>query len=379
VRASPSPASEDEDWRKRLRGDPLSPAEASAFAAFALGRVSRTFALNIRVLPEPLHGQVLHAYLYCRMADTLEDDATLPAPQKAALLHVFASLFDPDQTPEIRAAMARAFPTLLPPDWRTADAWEKILLARTQPLLEAFSAFPDTARHAVAACVRTMSHGMADFALRQEAAGEPERTRGALIKTMEDLDRYCWFVAGTVGVMLCDLFVEHARIPEDRASRMRALRVSFGNGLQLVNILKDVADDRARGVSWLPDALTAAEGPERAQNILIAKTLRHLEEALEYTFALPRRHRSLRLFCLWPLLMAAETLALLAENAAMAAAVPHAENRSKITRGRVARIVTLTRLLWWSDGWIRAEFRRSADRVRRALMEAPRAHTFHAA
>jgi farnesyl-diphosphate farnesyltransferase len=157
--ALPAAPSEDEVWRGRLLSPeavPLSPAEASAFAAFALGRVSRTFALNIRVLPMALRHQVLHAYLYCRMADTLEDDATLPTVEKSALLHVFAALFDPNLPAEIRDANALAFPPLLPAAWRSSEDWEKILLARAPVVLVAFSRFPDNTRRAMADCVRVM-------------------------------------------------------------------------------------------------------------------------------------------------------------------------------------------------------------------------------
>ncbi len=395
---SPRPDSQDADWRERLRGAPLSPlphAEARRFAAFALGRVSRTFALNIRVLPEPLRDQVLHAYLYCRMADTIEDDPALPAADKATLLQAFAALFDPDMTAEAHASAAQAFPGLLPPSWRAADDWEKILLARAPVVLAAFPRFPAPARRALADCVRTMCGGMGDFALRQERLAQDGHGE-ALIATLEDLDRYCWFVAGTVGVMLCELFIAHARLDDGkaaRASRLRARAVSFGNGLQLVNILKDLADDRARGVSWLPGDLLAAEDltaedfgaaaatPEvrararRVHDALFAKTLRHLEEALEYTLTIPRLGRGarrLRLFCLWPLLMATETLALLAENAGALAGGA----RLKITRARVLRIVRMTSLMWWSDRWLRAEFERSARRVRLALHDPPPGHTF---
>src|SRR5215217_349390 len=95
-------APDDALWRDRLQNlrsahahAGLDARESRAFAEFALDRVSRTFALNIRVLPEPLRAQVLYAYLYCRMADTLEDDAALPASEKARLLAAFADLFDP--------------------------------------------------------------------------------------------------------------------------------------------------------------------------------------------------------------------------------------------------------------------------------------------
>jgi farnesyl-diphosphate farnesyltransferase len=306
----------DRLWKRRLAEGPLSAAETRAFAAFALNRVSRTFALNIRVLPGPLRAQVLHAFAALFRADLPEDEA--------------------------RAAF-EAFPDLLPPGWKGSEDWEKILLERAPVVLRAFPAFPAPARAAIARCATEMCGGMADFARRRE---ERAATGRPLIETLAELDEYCYYVAGTVGVMLCDLFIAHANIPPERAAKLRALCVSFGLGLQLTNILKDVRDDGARGVSWLPPGHAYAE--------ILAKARGHLEEALEYTLLIPRRQRRLRLFCLWPLFMAAETLALL--DAASRASAPAA--RVKISRARVARILLRTRLFYFSNTWLRAEFRR---------------------
>jgi farnesyl-diphosphate farnesyltransferase len=350
-------------WRERLgaagRG-PLNAAEARAFAGFALDKVSRTFALNIRVLPEPLRTQVLYAYLYCRMADTIEDDAALPVAEKERLLEAFSAVFDPSWTPAEAGPRFEAFPALLPPGWRAPsvaeDDWERLLLAHAPEVLRAFPAFPAPARAALSRCVREMCAGMADFARRTESREAEGR---ALIETVEELDAYCYYVAGTVGVMLCELFVAHARIPHDTAARMRALCVSFGLGLQLTNILKDVGDDRERGVSWLP--------PGVSREALFLKARGHLREALEYSILIPRRERRLRLFCLWPLFMAAETLSLLAES-------PQAWTggaRAKITRARVKRIVLRTGLLYFSNAWLRAEFRGLLRRLDAALPSNP--------
>jgi farnesyl-diphosphate farnesyltransferase len=349
-----SPASrEDSLWKRRLAETketaiPFSPGEALAFAEFALNRVSRTFALNIKVLPRPLRDQVLHAYLYCRMADTIEDDPALPPSEKRLLLNAFAGLFN---SPDADFA---AFPPLLPDSWRHSEDWEKILLARAPVVLGAFRAFPAEPRAAIARCVTEMCAGMADFAANKK------------IETVDRLDRYCYYVAGTVGIMLCDLFIDFAKIPAARAARMRALCVSFGLGLQLTNILKDLRDDSERGVSWLPADLLAAEGltpsvfflpanraaARRVCARLFDKTRAHLEEALEYTCVIPRFQRRLRLFCLWPLFMAAETLALLANNTdALLDGV-----RVKITRARVARILLRTRFLYLSNALLRNEF-----------------------
>ena len=61
-----------------------------------LPRVSRTFALCIRFLPEEVRRPVLLSYLLCRVADTVEDAPELTPIIKRELLDLFASaLGDP--------------------------------------------------------------------------------------------------------------------------------------------------------------------------------------------------------------------------------------------------------------------------------------------
>src|SRR5215204_4691761 len=69
-------------------------AEADQFAREILPPVSRTFALSIRLLPGALGRAVRTAYLLCRIADTIEDEPRLPAPEKAVLFDELLRCFD---------------------------------------------------------------------------------------------------------------------------------------------------------------------------------------------------------------------------------------------------------------------------------------------
>ncbi len=57
-----------------------------------LPHVSRTFALTIPQLPEPLRVAVTNAYLLCRIADTIEDEPALPPEQTLAFLERFKAV-----------------------------------------------------------------------------------------------------------------------------------------------------------------------------------------------------------------------------------------------------------------------------------------------
>jgi len=64
-------------------------------------------------------------------------------------------------------------------------------------------------------------------------------------QTWEELDRYCYQVAGTVGLMMMRVFGL-----EDEEAEPRAL--DLGRGMQLTNILRDVAEDATAGRIYLP-------------------------------------------------------------------------------------------------------------------------------
>lgn len=69
------------------------PNTANSFCRDILPAVSRTFALSIRLLPGDLGAAVRCAYLVCRIADTIEDEATMSAEGKARLFDLLAAGF----------------------------------------------------------------------------------------------------------------------------------------------------------------------------------------------------------------------------------------------------------------------------------------------
>jgi farnesyl-diphosphate farnesyltransferase len=222
-----------------------------------------------------------------------------------------------------------------------------------------------------------MCDGMIRFTAKQ-AKAVSDQEEPILIETLEDLDGYCYYVAGTVGHLLCKLFALHSNlIGVKRAHALNALSVSFGLGLQLTNILKDINEDAKRNVSYIPLSLLAQEhlsdlsflspegrqGRERIMVQLIQKAKGHLEDALEYTCLLPRLEPRLRLFCLWPLFMAAESIVLIAHNLE----AKQGETSHKISRARVKRIVGKTSLVCWSNSLIRHMFHSTLESLESSL------------
>ena len=99
--------------------------------------VSRTFALTIPQLPEPLAGVVTNAYLLCRIADTIEDDVVLTAQQKADFHDQFVAVLSGEQAAQKFAS--RVAPSLGP----DTLAAERELIANTPAVVEVTRRFPE--------------------------------------------------------------------------------------------------------------------------------------------------------------------------------------------------------------------------------------------
>jgi farnesyl-diphosphate farnesyltransferase len=290
------------------------PALALAWCRAVLPQVSRTFALNIGLLRGTLGDAVLLAYLLCRIADTVEDSPHLEPAERASLLAAYRECFP---LREGRRAAARAWAAARGP--LAGHGPDHALCAHFDVVGTAFLALPAAYQEPVEECVIEMTTGMQQVALRRAAAPDG-RLR---LETVAELEEYCHYVAGTVGLMLCRLFaLSSPALDIVRLERMRALAGRFGLALQLTNIVKDVAEDARRGVFYVPRALaarhrvlpedmldprhrTAARAVVRE---LVALAASALDGAVAFTLLIPRRETRLRLFCLWPIFLAAGTL-----------------------------------------------------------------------
>lgn len=332
---------------------------AERFCRLTLPEVSRTFALNIPVLPEPLDLVVTVAYLLCRIADTLEDETQGPASARRPLLTEFARLCElPSDWRSASRTFAKTAGKHLRP---TAPEAEVRLLRGTHVVMTAMRDLKPWARPSIARCLRVMTEGMAELMQAQEKNGE--------LRGLADLDQtltYCYYVAGVVGEMLTDLFSEYSPSIKSLNDELTRRAPSFGRALQLTNILRDAREDLDNGRCFLPrremvrhgltvDTLLRADRRGQAVALfdeLIAVARREADIALEYTLALPAQEKGIRLFCLWPLFFAVLTLRELEGNPAVLE-----PNPVKISRDAVQRVVEVTQELAGSNEQLRRFYR----------------------
>lgn len=277
------------------------------YQLYILQKVSRTFALTIPQLPDQLKTVVGNAYLLCRIADTIEDDKNMTAEEKKQYTDMFIGVvigFTPADF------FAEQLFLLLS---ETASLSELDLIANTSVVLRITHSFEKRQRNALDQCVSIMAKGMA---LYQDA----DTLEG--LTDQDEMDQYCYYVAGVVGEMLTELFCHHSSDIDKQYDTLITLAVSFGQGLQMTNILKDIWEDHERGHCWLPRDLFAKHdiklADKSADNLnrdfgivikqLVGVAYAHLNHAMNYTLLIPKDEVGIRRFCLWAIAMAILTL-----------------------------------------------------------------------
>ena len=359
------------DWHQAATGgdrgeqsDDLS-AKDRAFCQRSLPNVSRTFALCIRLLPTALEYPVVVAYLLCRIADTIEDIAVLSPQLKRALLDRFSRCLSDSTLNAHPLAAALARPT-------NAD---QRLAYGADIVLREFHRLHGDHRDSIRPWVQEMCSGMAAFA--GKAADGGTGPRAVVVDTVADLDRYCYYVAGTVGKLLTGLFTVHlgGSRPARQAASLQRLGVRYGLGLQVTNIVRDIGDDLSRGANYVPRQLCREQGIEptdlldpscrgaarRVANALIRKAFRHLGDALEFCAGVPRSQYRVRVACSIPMLLAVRTLRLARRDSRLFDPF----YRVKISRGAVYRTVAITTLAAASNLLVRGYFGRLAGPLSR--------------
>lgn len=314
-----------------------------AFQMALLDGVSRTFALTIPALPENLCRAVANAYLLCRIVDTIEDEVSLSAEQKKYFCQEFIKVVK-------SGGNTRSFAAELSPllSAKTLPA-EHVLISLIPRVIRITHGFDKEQIAALSVCVETMAEGMPVFQAENLKNGLP---------AMADMDRYCYYVAGCVGEMLTRLFCHYSPEIARNKDEMLKLAVSFGQGLQMTNILKDIWDDAERGVCWLPqdifgqcgfdlknlNAKTNDASFKAGLERLISIAHGHLNNALKYTQLIPSHETGIRNFCLWALGMAVLTLKKIKQNLGFTKS-----EQVKITRNSVKLAIFFSKLLGRSN------------------------------
>lgn len=161
---------------------------------------SSSFYQAFRGLPSPRREAVYVIYAFCRMIDDSVDEPE----QSAYTIHEIHDLFD-----------------------RLDEAEGHFIWPALRWL---FNSFPHLDKGPF---FRQMEGQLTDLKVTHYA-------------TMQELEHYCYLVAGTVGEMLLPV------LRDDNGAEVAVNGIALGKGMQIVNIIRDVGEDRARVRRYVP-------------------------------------------------------------------------------------------------------------------------------
>ena len=302
-----------------------------------LREVSRSFYLTLRVLPGEIRDQIGLAYLLARAADTIADTGLISRDERLQSLQQLREHINSGEMPP---------PGLGKFSEGQSSPAERTLLQRLPEIIELLARFPSEDQRLIRRVLETITSGQ-ELDLRR-FGGASEANIVALGSAAE-LDDYTYRVAGCVGDFWTRVCVQRLR-PKPAVSLEELVQegIRFGQGLQLVNILRDIPKDLRQGRSYLPAPELAAAGlapPDLLEplneaslrpvyNRWIARAEEHLQMGWKYVLGLPGGWVRVRLACAWPILIGLQTLAKLRNENALDPA-----RRIKVSRAEVKGIL----------------------------------------
>jgi farnesyl-diphosphate farnesyltransferase len=296
-----------------------------------LKRVSRSFYLTLRVLPEKIRAQVGLAYLLARATDTVADTEIISWQERLLTLRMLRDrILGTHGLPLDFSELAA----------QQGNDSERELLLRIEEAIGALALFSVNDQVRIREVITTVTSGQ-ELDLERFGAATPEKV--VALQTHSGLEDYTYRVAGCVGVFWTRMY----------ESLLLKNGVWFGQGLQLVNILRDLPQDLRRGrcyfpkdkldeVGLKPEDLLDPANEERFRLIYDAYldfAEARLAAGWEYTNALPRQFTRLRLACAWPILIGRRTLDLLRVNPVL-----DPEVRVRVPRAEVYNIIIASTL-----------------------------------
>ena len=314
-----------------------------------LPKVSRTFAISILHLKGSLRTAVITSYLLCRIADTIEDDSSSPVEERTKLFRLL------DHSLENEEAF-HSFTTLAS-QTLAGDKSHLDLINKAEHVFVLHRSLEMKIQKLINRWVSEMIKGMNEFIVRYP--------KGIHLQTLDEYKQYCYYVAGTVGHLLTDLWKFYSpRINDKRYQTLDQLSDAFGEGLQTVNILKDIAVDvEEENAVFLPEISLRSQGSSHGKildpthlkhNQIVVRDMINLaredfDKAMQYYCSLPRSALSIKRFCVLPLLFAIATLRELSNSSAML----QSGGRVKIRRKEVKLFVILSPFIIWSNRTVR--------------------------
>lgn len=268
-----------------------------AFCYDSLNKVSRSFALVIQQLPEELKDAIAVFYLVLRALDSIEDDMSVEENFKNQTLKTFYLKCTNASYCLMNIGENENEVELLEQYYRVARFMQSLKPAYQK---------------AITHTTKLMGEGMANFAQKE-------------IKTKAEYDKYCYYVAGLVGIGLSELF-SASNLENESIKDQKTLANAMGLLLQKTNITRDYQEDIYAERFFWPNEIWEkyatkktffVENPSHQKSLdclneMCINALQHLAQVIEYLNLI--QDEKIFRFCAIPQIMAVATLSELYNN-----------------------------------------------------------------
>ncbi len=251
--------------------------EKVAYYQNHLNRVSRSFSFCIAKLEGDLREWVSLSYLLCRILDTIEDSEWSSNEQQSQAFLSFESFLTTAPRDSEVTAWAHGFPLNI-------DAGERELILDSIQCFSLFHSLPETVKEKIRKPVMNMYRGMQHYSKKKELEGQLR------LRSLSEVNQYCFFVAGLVGELLTDLVTLKWTAWEKKIQLRDAHH--FGLFLQKINLLKDQQKDEKEGRFFI-----------HSRQEVLQSLVHDAEGAIRYLQSLPLAERGFRIFCAWSLFL----------------------------------------------------------------------------
>lgn len=326
-----------------------------------LASVSRSFSLTIKALPAGMREPITAGYLLARALDTVADTAEVPAVKRLEHLRALLEMIKYGADSELLKPLQKEVGS------RQTHEGESELIEKLDRCLGWLEALPAEDQWDLRRTLSRIGRGQELDILRfgEGTAAEPKA-----LATEADLDEYTYFVAGCVGELWTRLCERHLPAGWSRLGTDEMLKLGkhFGQGLQMVNILRDLPADLEDGRCYLPASMLSAHGldpdtltrqPAQAKPILDdlrKQTVAKLDDAWKYARALTPL--KLRYACALPVLLGAETLGLLAKTSPL-----ESSERIKVSKSGMRGLMVSSAVGAALGAWHERLYRRTREKA----------------
>lgn len=264
----------------------------------SLIRQSRSFAIPLLKLDDRFKTPIVVEYNLNKTIDTIEDSISLEADEKIDLIHSFCDYLDRDKlSPQVQKKMLEVTPKN-----------ESFVFKNYGATINLYNTLSKEEKDLSKKWIKEMAQGMCAFLTRP-------------VQTPQDLDEYCYYVAGTVGIFLTHiLHLKGDNVTLGALKKMERNAVALGLFLQKLNIIRDFEEDKAskKWAFWPRSYFEEERDPVKILNKMCYETLKNnLPGAIAYYSDIPPGNDSYYFFIRFILCSGIEYLKILKDNASV--------------------------------------------------------------